>query len=200
MNRPTVIFDLGGVLLHIQYRRFLETLGLDQTLDESSLLQTMRHDGRLYERGVISTAEFFQELRGRLGTSHDDQQLHEAWYTILDSEIDGMRDLVGWLARHESLYLLSNTNELHFEYALQTFPVMRMFKDYFLSYRIGWMKPSREIYRHVVYALGRKPEDLFFTDDVRENVEAAKQVGLHGELFTGVDALRRRLIDMGFTG
>lgn len=199
MNRPTLVFDLGRVLLHIRYNRFLESLGLDHALDEKMLLDRMRSDGHLFESGKISSRDFLERLRRVLGVRIDEKRFQEAWYTILDGEIEGMRDIVERLSQQGPLYLLSNTNDLHFEYAVRTFPILGYFKDYFVSYKVGWMKPSPQIYRHVVQSTGVKPENLFFIDDMEKNVEGAKKEGWGSRVFDGPIALKAILNEMGFS-
>jgi HAD superfamily hydrolase (TIGR01509 family) len=193
MSRPTLIFDLGGVLLHIRYNRFLETLGLNHELNETLLLEKMMPHGGLYESGKISTEEFFHRLHHALNTTADEKRLHEAWLSILDGEIEGMLELVDRFAREDSLYLLSNTNPLHFEYAVRKFPLLHHFKHYFVSYKIGAMKPAPEIYHHVVQTLGKQPEELLFIDDMEKNVIGARKVGMQSELFAGVTPLKKML-------
>lgn len=200
MTRPTLIFDLGGVLVHIRYNRFIETLGLDHDMDEASLLKTLSPDGHLYESGKISTEEFFARIKRVFKNKYDQPLLHRAWYAILAEEVDGMRQLVENVSRHEPVYLLSNTNELHFEYALKNYPVLGLFTHHFVSYRIGAMKPSAEIYRHVIRSLGKKPDELLFVDDTEKNVLGARNAGMRSELFRDAERLRNTLGEFGFDG
>jgi HAD superfamily hydrolase (TIGR01509 family) len=200
MTRPTLIFDLGGVLVHIRYNRFIETLGLDHDMDEAALLNTLAPDGRLYESGKISTQEFFARMKRIFNNKYDEPILHRAWYAILAEEVDGMRQIVENVSRQEPVYLLSNTNELHFEYALKKYPVLGLFKHHFVSYRIGAMKPSAEIYQHVIRSLGKKPEELLFVDDTEKNVLGARDAGMRSELFTNGEELRNILGGFGFDG
>ena len=198
MNLPVIIFDLGGVLINIRYHRFIETLGLDHSVDEAKLLQMLTPDGHLYESGKISTKDFFTRLNQHFNMKYDEKQLHRAWYAILAEEIDGMRTLVEQLSQRQPLYLLSNTNELHFEYAKKKYPVLNLFKHHFVSYKIGAMKPSPQIYHHVVQFLRRKPEELFFCDDTEKNVVGARNIGIQSMQFTGVDTLKKTLGEIGF--
>lgn len=199
MKHPTLIFDLGGVLVNIEYHRFIETLGIDHTIDEAELLRILSPEARQYESGTISTKDFFHRVNQHLDRGFTETQLHEAWYAILAGEIDGMRNLVEKLSTQGPLYLLSNTNELHFEYAKKKFPILSFFSQHFVSYKIGAMKPSPEIYRHVIHSLNTNPSDVLFIDDLQHNVDGAKNVGLQTYLFTGVDSLRRMLAEQGFS-
>lgn len=198
MTLPTLIFDLGGVLVRIRYNRFIETLGLDHDMDEATLLKIFSPDGRLYESGKMSTQEFFQKMKETFNNRYDIPLLHRAWYAILAEEIEGMKDLVEQISRQQPVYLLSNTNELHFDYALKKYPVLSMFKHHFVSYRIGAMKPSPEIYQHVIRTMGRKPDELLFIDDTEKNVIGARSIGMRSELFSDVETLAELLRQQGF--
>lgn len=213
MKLPTLIFDLGGVLINIQYRRFLKTLGLDYAIegepqkilgeslnvqDEAELLRLPTLDLQLYETGKLSTSEFFNRLSHRLDGSFDEALLHAAWHAVLAGEIDGMRAIAEHLSRQTKLFLLSNTNELHFTYARKKFSILKFFTDYFVSYQIGVMKPSVQIYQHAVRSIGIKASELLFIDDIEQNIRGGEQVGMRGYLFTGIAPLRSKLQEEGF--
>lgn len=196
---PIVLFDLGNVLVHVHYSRFLETLGLDHSLDETDLLGRMTPEGLLYESGRLTTDLFFQQLNARLGGGFETQRLHAAWKAILDGEIDGMLEIVQRTAKQTPIYLLSNTNDLHFADAVVRFPILAPFTDYFVSYRIGAMKPSPVIYDHVIRTLGCEPQSLLFFDDLEKNVESARRSGMGSVLVASVEDVHQALVAEGFS-
>ena len=53
----------------------------------------------------------------------------------------------------------------------------------FVSYELGLLKPDKAIYQSVLAKLNAKPEEVIFIDDKRENVEAAKSLGINGIVF-----------------
>jgi len=53
----------------------------------------------------------------------------------------------------------------------------------FVSYELGLLKPDKAIYQSVLAKLNVKPEEVIFIDDKRENVEAAKSLGINGIVF-----------------
>jgi HAD superfamily hydrolase (TIGR01509 family) len=62
-----------------------------------------------------------------------------------------------------------------------------------LSFEVGSVKPEPEIYRVCLESLGVKPAEALFVDDRRENVEAAKALGIDAVVFEGEDALAAEL-------
>ena len=59
-----------------------------------------------------------------------------------------------------------------------------------LSCDIGVAKPDPEAYHVAVDALGAQAKDTHFFDDRLDFVEGAQRVGLHAQLFTGIDSVR----------
>lgn len=198
MKLPIVLFDLGDVLVHIHYRNFIQALALDHSVDEEDLLRLLTPEGRLYESGKMTSEEFFRRISEELSIAYNRSRLERAWNTILAGEIEGMRKLVEAVSRQTEIYLLSNTNEVHFTFARENFPILDFFDDYFVSYKIGAMKPSHEIYEHVVRSLGGLPDRLLFVDNSDKNVSGAVQVGIRGVVFTGAEEVGVRLRDEGF--
>jgi putative hydrolase of the HAD superfamily len=91
------------------------------------------------------------------------------------------------------LGLLSNTNPWHFEYGIRTVEVFDLFDAVSLSYRVQAMKPDRRIYLHALGQLNTAPHTCVFIDDIPANVEAAKDLGMHGILYTGHPSLMNSL-------
>lgn len=80
--------------------------------------------------------------------------------------------------------LLSNTNALHvphFERLLKEqagIPGMHhLFDKVYYSYVLGMRKPDREIYEHVIRDSGIDPAETLFIDDLKENTDAARELG-----------------------
>ncbi len=57
-----------------------------------------------------------------------------------------MEEVVTRLAKGYPLFLLSNTNALHFEYIQENYPVLKHFSHFILSYKVGSRKPEKGIY------------------------------------------------------
>ena len=53
----------------------------------------------------------------------------------------------------------------------------------FPSYLIGFLKPEKDAYETVKYALKCDYSEMMFVDDKPQNVEAAKELGIHGIVF-----------------
>jgi putative hydrolase of the HAD superfamily len=106
-------------------------------------------------------------------------------------------DLLQALGRRYNLAIVSNTNTLHYERIRREYPVVDLFPLAILSYEVGSMKPSPEIFRAALEAVGSRPEECFFIDDRAENVEGARKLGIQANLFRGQAALEEAMREAG---
>ncbi len=74
---------------------------------------------------------------------------------------------------------------------------MAHFEDIVVSGEIRALKPKPEIYRRLLDDNGLTAGDCLFIDDVQENVDGAKAVGMHAVRFTDAAALRSELGEHG---
>jgi putative hydrolase of the HAD superfamily len=81
------------------------------------------------------------------------------------------------------LVLLSNTNAIHIELVRQKYPVLQHFHHLVLSHEVKSMKPDPAIYREAIANAHCLPGECFYTDDIAENIEAGKRMGLDAVLF-----------------
>ncbi|HEU04397.1 MAG TPA: hypothetical protein ENH95_04695, partial [Nitrosopumilus sp.] len=91
-----------------------------------------------------------------------------------------------------ALGILSNTEQVTFSIVNEIMP-LNHFEYKFLSYKIGYAKPDKRIYQHVVENLPFNKEKLLFIDDIYSNVESAKTVGIDSFQFLSVENLIQQL-------
>jgi putative hydrolase of the HAD superfamily len=104
-------------------------------------------------------------------------------YGDIFTEIPATCALLERLQAHYPLYLLSDTNEIHFGYVLQTVGVLRHVREFVVSYQLGLLKPDPRIYREVLHRSGLPAAACVFIDDRPGNVDGAVGVGMHGIRF-----------------
>jgi HAD superfamily hydrolase (TIGR01509 family) len=108
--------------------------------------------------------------------------------------MEGMAELVQHLSPRFPLFLLSNTNSLHFAYVRERFAaLLQPFRAFVLSFRVGSRKPEPAIYQSLIRQAGRPPEEILFLDDKVSFVEAARSQGLTAWQFRSPQELRREL-------
>lgn len=130
-----LLIDLGGVLINLDRQRCIEhfqKLGL-QNVD--ALLDIQNQDGLLMqqEKGLITPAEFRDGVRKMIGKAVSDKQIDAAWNSFLVDIPTQKLDLLLKLREKYVVYLLSNTNQIHWEWTCAHLFPYRTFKveDYF---------------------------------------------------------------------
>ncbi len=191
-----IIFDLGGVILNIDYNRTVrafESLGAKQF--EASYSKAKQSDlFDLFETGQIDADKFRAGLRDFLPAGTTDEQIDWAWNDILLDLPKERVSLIENLGKNYSIYLLSNTNEIHFaEYTKRLIdvygydPLKGLFIKRYLSHEIGLRKPSSACFQYVLKDAQMNPARTLFIDDSIQHVEGARALGirafhLEGEL------------------
>jgi HAD superfamily hydrolase (TIGR01509 family) len=193
------VFDMGHVFIDFEWESvcngFCARSG--KTLDE--LRVVMGEVSKLgYESGKIDTAGFLTELNRRLGIELTREEFTQLFTHTFRENVE-MAELLQKLRAQRPLYLLSNTNEVHYEWLQTMYNVERHFDELILSYKVGCSKPEAEIYREVLRRGNRPAEEFLFVDDLECNIAAAAAVGMHTIHFRGVADLREKLSGLGFT-
>ena len=179
-----IIFDLGGVVINLDYKISIEEfkkLGIkdfDVFFAKNSVLDK-------WDRGRITVNEFLAEIKKHLPDSVTNEQIINAWNAMLLDLPKERAELLKKLRKKYRTFLLSNTNELHLEYHfkyLQDFygvnDLSPFFEKLYFSNIIGMRKPDAEVYEFVLSDSGLKPEQTLFIDDHLQNVESAIRCGI----------------------
>jgi putative hydrolase of the HAD superfamily len=194
-----IVFDLGKVILNFDLTIISSKLASLSGASQSEIAYFLfeNHRSRNFDRGHITTEEFFDEARDKFKLPITLEQFLPVWNEIF-TPIPGMEPLINSLKKNYKLGLLSNTNRPHFEYIAATYQVVQGM-DWHLSYQLHLMKPEPEIYAKVAQFYNTSPSDIFFTDDLLPNIEGAKKAGFQAVQFHSVGQLRLELAARGIT-
>ncbi len=190
-----VIFDLGRVLVQVDFtrmlRRFTPTVALagdDFTLEKLTAHPFFRD----FAEGRIDGREFWRRLKNHFRADLEYDDFRDIWCDIF-APMPGMRELAGEIARRYPVTLLSDIDPIHWAWLSETWPWLKSFPDPVLSYEIGHMKPHRACYEKAAAAVKQPPENCLFIDDRPPNIAGACAAGMSAILFTGIDNLRKTL-------
>jgi putative hydrolase of the HAD superfamily len=176
-----LLFDIGRVVLDVDFARALACWAGHAGCKPDLLAARFVRDGayRDHESGKVSDAEYFASLRSSLGIALTDAQFLEGWNAIFVGEMPDIEALLARAARHLPLYAFSNTNPAHVDYFPSVYAnVLRHFSEVFVSSSIGLRKPDAAAYDHVVKQIGVPASRIVFFDDLVENIEGARAVGI----------------------
>jgi 2-haloacid dehalogenase len=193
-----VAFDLGGVLIHWDPRLLYRKLLPSEDAVERFLGSVCppewneRMDAGLpLEAGLAERIERFphhEPLIRAYGERFGEMMLPMPRSIALLDEL---------AARGIELYALSNWAAETFERTHRLFPFLARFDGLVISGRVGVAKPDPRIFEHLLATHGLGADEVLFVDDKLHNVEAARAVGMDGELFEGAASLRAALVRRG---
>ena len=203
MNRHPIevlLFDLGNVILPFNHYQIAEKLARfserKELSDPARIFSYLfdRQKGAInnYEIGKMTSSEFFNQVKERFKLILPFDTFVPIWNEIF-TENHEVSELIRFLKGKKRLGLLSNTNPLHFEYALTTFPILNLFDKWILSHEVGFKKPAVEIFLKAMEWASTPPMGILFIDDIKEHVEAAASLGMQAIHFTSAQQLVREL-------
>ncbi|MCY7360872.1 MAG: HAD family phosphatase [Ignavibacteria bacterium] len=180
-----IIFDLGGVLLNIDYQKPIDSfkeLGINNI--ESVFNQFVQNDISIeYEKGFITDKDFRNHLRAYSNIILTDDWIDKAWNSILLDFPNERFDMLRKLKSNYALYLLSNTNSLHQQgfnkiLSKQIHPLQleNFFIKAYYSHKIGLRKPDDAIFNFVLNDAAILPNETLYIDDSIQHIETANRL------------------------
>ena len=182
-----IIFDLGGVILNIDYQLTYKAFEAIGVKDFTSLYNQFK-GSRLFddlETGRTSPEEFLSAMKEHAPEGTTTEQIIDAWNAMLLDFPARRLQLLQQLRNYYNLFLLSNTNAIHLEAFNKILERSRgisslgtFFDRSYYSHLIGYRKPEKESYQLVLDENGLKAEETLFIDDTLPNIEGANAVGI----------------------
>ena len=182
-----IALDMGGVVLHIDHEQAVsrfEEIGVANAREFLNPYHQLGLFGQL-EGGQISAETFVTELSRLIGKPLTHEQCLYAWLGYLKEipqrNLDAIRRL---REKGYRVCLLSNTNPFFFEWAesgafdSHGHPIRDYFDALYVSFQCRMLKPTREIFEHVLRSENIRPEQLLFIDDSERNTDAAAALGI----------------------
>ena len=183
-----IIFDLGGVILNIDYQKTIKSfkyLGIDNFNN----LYTQAKQNRVFddfEIGKISSADFRDYIRKGSGTNLNDSQIDIAWNAmLLDLPLKRIK-LLKELAKAYPIYLYSNTNQIHLNAFRKSIHsqhgddmlLEKLFIKTYYSHELNMRKPNADGFLKIIHDNNLEIESTLFIDDSEQHIIGAKKIGL----------------------
>jgi FMN phosphatase YigB (HAD superfamily) len=202
VRTPTVLFDLGNVLVRLDmprglaHFRRLAPQRVPDTLEQAAVFFSEASLG--CNRGTVSPEDFVKTLARQLGDPKlSFSRLVDAWCDIFIPwpEMESLVEEV--LTAGHRAYLASNTDPIHWAYLASCIGVLQRMDGIFLSFETGLLKPDPTFFRALLERFGLAAADCVYLDDRADNVEAARSLGIRGCVHTDAVATRAFLRDNG---
>lgn len=186
-----IIFDLGGVLININYEKTKEAfikLGFNNFEEMYSQYSADELFANL-ETGKVSANVFIQKLQIAHPQNVSSDAIINAWNAmILDFRIPSL-EYLNVLAKSYNIYLFSNTNIIHMEEVHKKLlestgnsNLDAYFKKAYYSYKMGYRKPNKDSFEFLLRDANIAKEETIFIDDSYNNIETAHKMGLQTHL------------------
>jgi len=188
LNIRNIIFDLGGVILDIDYQKTLnefKKLGINNL--ENLFTQTSQTE--LFNKldcGLISEDDFRATLKQHINIPLSNADIDFAWNALLlEWNIERLTLLENLMPNYK-IFLLSNTNIIHSKIYNQKLmnltngkDLKHFFHKVYYSYEIGLRKPNPEIFKLVLTENNLLPNETLFIDDTLEHINAARALAIN---------------------
>ena len=205
------IFDLGGVLINLNVARCMRAFELLMGEENMRAILGMDSNGEGvkavsvatkqlmvdFEQGLISTDRFIAQVLRYCRPGTTEQQVIDAWMAMLGDLPTERLDFIDRLrAQSHPVYLLSNGNDLHFDFINRTYALSSHFDGFFLSQKMHLSKPDPQIFLAVQEAINQKLtitnnlSPITFIDDLAANRLSAEQT-VHWRTFASIAELER---------
>nr|AQS32399.1 hypothetical protein [uncultured archaeon] len=187
----TILCDLGNVIVFFNEDKLIKGLAEFSNKDEKYVHRffnrSIARSG--FDKGKISAEQFFRHFKTNLNLKLNFSQFKKIWCSCFSPNKE-MEELLKKLKKNYNLVLLSNTDEMHFTYIKNNYPILDIFDDLILSYKVGYKKPSPLIYLYALKKTGRFPSHILYIDDIKEYVRAAKLFGIKSIQYKNFEKLK----------
>ena len=186
-NIKNIVFDLGGVLVDLDFKNAINGLQQAGFANVKEQLQTFDQEGifKKFELGEIDSDQFRTAIRENSTVTLTDEEVDTLWNSMLLEVPRKKLELILDLRSKYMVYLLSNTNAIHWDYVCKNafnyrgFRVNDYFEETFLSFEMHLAKPDKAIFEKVLHEANLLPEETLFIDDSEANCKAAEELGIH---------------------
>jgi putative hydrolase of the HAD superfamily len=195
-----VVFDLGGVLINYAPVSYLRERGCDAARAALIIREIFGADiwGEL-DRGAYTWGEALEIFAKRTGLSLDEitDLLDGRFLESLAIKPETEAFLDELLRQGYRVYILSNFSKEGFEYVSAKFDFFRRVHGMVISYRVKKIKPEPEIYEILLDKYGLVPGETVFIDDTPKNLDAAELMGFNTILFTDINEVKEKFLELG---
>jgi glucose-1-phosphatase len=193
-----IISDFGGVICTFDYRIFCGRLARRTARMADEVFAALFGDSlqEHFETGKLSGRAYHQAVMARIGTDVSYEEFFPMYGDIF-TEIPATCELLHRLRARYPLYLLSDTNEIHFGYVRERVEALRLFEEFVVSFEVGTLKPDPRIYQEALRRSGLPASACVFVDDRAINVEGAARMGMHAVQFTSAEQVAADLQRLG---
>lgn len=199
MAIENIIFDLCGPICDIEPRKIINTFKQYGVQNAEELFAELPQKEFLkdFEAGKISAEEFRNQIREITKTDLSDLIIDKAWNSCFVRLPKKHVELLGHLKLNYKVFLLSNSDEINYNYFKEIFEeqlgfdfFQLIFNDCFISCKTGIRKPSKESFLQITEKHQLSIEKTVFVDDSIKNIEGARAIGIRSHFLQNTEDIQ----------
>jgi HAD superfamily hydrolase (TIGR01509 family) len=194
-----MLFDLGGVVLAIDFDRVFHVWAARASCDPQELRRRFTFDDAYerHERGELDASGYFASLRRSLRLPLSDEDFIAGWNDLYVAPVPGMVAVLAEASERFPLYGFTNSNPTHEAlWATRYRPELSVFRSIFVSSEMGLRKPDPRAFSEVARRTGVPASAFIFFDDTLENVMGARTAGMQAVHVQSTDDVRVALLKL----
>lgn len=176
-----ILFDADGVLQRVPGTRDVRIADLVG----NERIKDFMDDVWAAEEPCLSGNRKFEEEIGALlkrwNANSNVLEFFKAWHSIESDE--NMMNIVKDLRENYVVCLATNQELNRAAHMSKALKYESLFHHSFYSCELGVAKPSAVYFSRIIAQLGLSGSEVIFIDDNQANVDGAKSIGLHAELY-----------------
>ncbi|NMW20268.1 MAG: HAD-IA family hydrolase [Chlorobiaceae bacterium] len=180
-----ILLDIGNVVASVDFLRFCTAVVSEGNSDPHALSKKYC-EGELkvrFDQGIIAPLDYLCMIgRDSMTGSMSHGEIRERWQNVF-TPLTGAEEAVEALSREHRIWIMSDTDPLHFAHLKHHYPLLSNRERYYLSYEHGFLKSSPEAFQHVLEDSGLGAHEFVLIDDKHENCRSAATVGIKSILF-----------------
>jgi HAD superfamily hydrolase (TIGR01509 family) len=192
-------FDLGRVIFDFDYSIALNKIKGKLGVPIEKVRQDLvENEFPLdFEKGLFTPQEFYIKFTQAFKAALTYDEFVDAWSDIFIPKKDTI-ELIANLKLLYPVYLISNTNELHFKHLHKKYPeVFKLFDALLLSYELKSVKPETKIYKELKKITNAPYNDILYIDDREDLIREAKRLHMQCIRFDNLNQLKNDLTHCG---
>lgn len=189
-----VIFDLGGVLINTDPSEYLRKYGYDEEKFKA-LLGAIWSDS-IWTEMDLALYDSFEDMIEVYVSRHRELEnelrsfFAGNWFEVYSVFKDTLSFYNEICDRGYNVFLLTNFSKEGYDYISNKFGFFKRAEGAVVSSHIRIAKPDMRIYKHLLETYNLNPVECVFVDDSAANIKAAKELGMHGIVYNGIESLR----------
>lgn len=188
-----IIFDFGCVLINWSQHNLYDTyFGSKEKTDwfiDNICTWEWNNQTDVGKTFASSVEEKIAEFPG---WEKEIRMYWERWEDMIGGAVEGMQDWICELKKAGyKVYGLSNWSAETFPLVKEKFPVFKMMDGIVISGEELIAKPDYRIYQILLNRYNLQANECVFVDDRQSNIDAAKELGIHGITFANCEQAKK---------